>query len=223
MTVPYPVFRDVTPVRSSQNFYSTIGKRAFDLLAIVLAAPIAVPLVLFMALVAWVQGGSPFYFQKRVGLGGREFRCWKIRTMVRDADAVLTQLVASDPIIAAEWTLNQKLNKDPRITRVGRFLRRSSLDELPQLLNVLNGTMSLIGPRPFTPDQKRLYADGRTDAAYYYLKPGITGLWQVSRRNAGSFSERVHFDSQYSDRMSLFFDIGIIVRTFGVVLRATGI
>lgn len=209
--------------REPSVVYSQLGKRLIDVALVVLAAPVAVPLIGLILLAVWLEGGAPFYRQSRVGVGGKEFSCWKIRTMVRDADRVLQTLIETDPAIAAEWHENQKLVRDPRITRVGRFLRRTSLDELPQLWNVLNGTMSLIGPRPFMPNQQGLYAGGRTSAAYYSLRPGISGLWQVSRRNAGSFAERVYYDEEYSRSVSLYEDARILWQTFSVVLRATGV
>jgi lipopolysaccharide/colanic/teichoic acid biosynthesis glycosyltransferase len=178
--------------------------------------------VALILLATWLEGGSPLYLQARVGRGGALFRCWKVRTMVRGADELLARLVEEDDDIAREWHHHQKLTRDPRITRLGRLLRRSSLDELPQLWNVLNGTMSLVGPRPFTPAQRGLYAGGRGDLAYYDLRPGISGLWQVSRRNAGSFAERVSYDEQYGRSVSLLTDLSILWRTFAVVLRATG-
>jgi len=222
MTMPLPAFDDVTPVRSATSLYSTVGKRLLDMMLVMIALPIVIPALALILVATWAEGGKPIYSQRRVGLGGREFSCWKVRTMVQNADQVLVNLIAQDPGIADEWYKNQKLARDPRITRLGRFLRRSSLDELPQLLNVLNGTMSLIGPRPFTPDQKALYSGGR-DCAYYYLRPGLSGLWQVSRRSAGSFADRVHYDEIYSQRLSLAFDARILWRTFSVVLRATGL
>lgn len=222
MTKPLPAFEDALPVRSASNFYSKAGKRLIDVTLVIVALPVVVPVVLMILGMTWAEGGKPLYRQRRVGLGGREFSCWKIRTMVQNAERVLAELVARDPKIAEEWNRNQKLANDPRITRLGRFLRRTSLDELPQLWNVLNGTMSLIGPRPFTPDQKPLYAEGR-DSAYYHLRPGLSGLWQVSRRSAGSFADRVHFDELYSQQLSFAFDAGILWRTFSVVMRATGL
>lgn len=209
--------------REPSVVYSQLGKRLIDVALVVLAAPVALPLIGLILLSVWLEGGCPLYRQSRVGVGGKEFSCWKIRTMVRNADSVLRALIETDPAIAAEWHENQKLARDPRITRVGRFLRRTSLDELPQLWNVLNGTMSLIGPRPFMPNQQGLYAGGRTSAAYYTLRPGISGLWQVSRRNAGSFAERVYYDEEYSRSVSLYEDARILWQTFSVVLRATGV
>lgn len=223
MTVPYLDLSDATRVRTTYGFYATFGKRALDLAMVLISAPIVLPALLLILALTWIQGGKPIYMQRRIGRDGREFHCWKVRTMVQDADQVLDRLVREDDDIAREWALNQKLARDPRITRLGQFLRRSSLDELPQLWNVLNGTMSLIGPRPFTPDQRPLYAQGRPDASYYKLRPGISGLWQVCRRNSGSFAERAHFDEDYSQRMGLAFDLEILWRTVSVVLRATGI
>jgi lipopolysaccharide/colanic/teichoic acid biosynthesis glycosyltransferase len=220
--MPLPVFCDNMPVRSEVSLYATTGKRVIDLVLVLVALPVVAPLLAVILLATWAEGGKPIYRQRRIGVAGREFSCWKVRTMVRNADRALADLIAADPEIAAEWAKNQKLARDPRITRLGRFLRRTSLDELPQLLNVLNGTMSLIGPRPFTPEQRALYADGR-DCTYYHLRPGLSGLWQVSRRSAGSFSDRVHFDEIYGQRMSLSFDAGILWRTLSVVLRATGV
>ena len=143
--------------------------------------------------------------------------------MIPDADAALARILRDDPALDEEWRTTQKLARDPRVTRFGALLRRTSLDELPQLWNVLNGTMSLVGPRPFTPEQRGLYRNGRTDADYYHLRPGITGLWQVSRRNRGSFAERATYDSAYRNRLSVWTDLSILARTIVVVLRATGV
>ncbi len=222
MTVPYADFSIAVPVRPVSRLYSSVLKRLLDVGVVLMAAPVVLPLLSLILLLTWLQGGSPLYVQHRIGRGGRRFRCWKVRTMVRDADAVLAQLCESDPAIAAEWAQNQKLANDPRITRLGRFLRKSSLDELPQLWNVLTGTMSLVGPRPFMPEQQALYAGGQVDAAYYRVRPGISGLWQVSRRNAGGFAERVHYDEAYARSLSLKSDLAILWRTFSVVLKATG-
>ncbi len=222
MTVPYSDFSAASPVRPVTSIYEALGKRCLDLMLVLIAAPVAVPLVGLILLATWYQGGKPLYVQHRIGRGGKLFHCWKIRTMVQDADGVLAQMIDSDPAVAEEWHLNQKLSRDPRITRLGRFLRRTSLDELPQLWNVLNGTMSLVGPRPFTPEQRALYAGGHP-AAYYSLRPGLSGLWQVSRRSAGSFAERVAYDDEYCRQVSLWRDAAILWRTVSVVLRATGI
>lgn len=223
MTVPLYDFSLSSPVRQTSGVYRRMGKRAVDLFLVLLALPIFLPLMAIILVAVWIDGGAPLYAQTRVGRGGRTFRCWKVRTMVQGADAILARLVETDPAIAREWHENQKLASDPRVTRTGRLLRRSSLDELPQLWNVLNGTMSLVGPRPFTPEQRRLYDAGVPAPAYYDLVPGISGLWQISRRNAGTFGERVDFDEAYGRRISLKTDAWILWRTFGVVVRATGL
>ena len=139
--------------------------------------------------------------------------------MVRDADAVLESYLAANPAMRAEWDEMQKLKDDPRITRVGAFLRATSLDELPQLWNVLKGDMSLIGPRPMMPDQLEMYGDAK---AYFALRPGITGLWQVSARNNSRFTYRNEVDAAYRRNLSLPMDLTILFKTVGVVLRRTG-
>ena len=127
-----------------------------------------------------------------------------------------------DPGLAREWQENQKLIHDPRVTKLGAVLRKTSLDELPQLWNVLLGEMSLVGPRPFLPEQRALYEAGHHRISYYHMRPGVTGLWQVGRRNRGSFSERALFDEDYSGQIGFLTDLSILCRTVGVVLRATG-
>lgn len=138
--------------------------------------------------------------------------------MIVNADAQLETYLASDPTARAEWDSTQKLKVDPRITRFGRILRKSSLDELPQLWNVLKGDMSLVGPRPMMPCQRDLYPG----SAYYRLRPGITGPWQVSRRNESTFADRARFDTDYDRTLSLGTDIGLLISTVRVVVRATG-
>lgn len=202
--------------------YEQWGKRAFDIACVVLILPIALPVLLMAWAITVLGGGSGYYGQQRVGQGGRIFRCWKVRTMRPDADHALAKMLASCPDVAREWRLNQKLKCDPRITPVGRFLRRTSIDELPQLWNVLTGEMSLIGPRPFTPDQKPLYDESGPNCAYYRLRPGISGLWQVRSRNRGVFQDRVSFDEVYAKKMSLWFDLKIALLTLVVILRTTG-
>ena len=175
---------------AKDGVYAGLGKSVFDILFVILAAPIALPLVAVLALILAVTGGSPFYLQDRVGRGGRTFRMIKLRSMVRKADALLEAHLAANPAARREWDEKQKLTDDPRITAFGRFLRKSSFDELPQLWNVFRGEMSIVGPRPMMTSQQSLYP-GR---AYYALRPGITGLWQVSDRNRSSFAARASFD-----------------------------
>ena len=168
-------------------------------------------------LVRW-SGGSAFFSQDRLGQGGRVFRCWKLRTMVPQAETVLERHLAQNPQARAEWDAYQKLSQDPRITPVGRLLRKTSLDEMPQLWNVLRGDMSLVGPRPMLPEQYAQYPG--TD--YLALRPGPTGSWQVSARNSSTFAERGRYDDQYSRDLSLGTDLQILLATLRVVVQGGG-
>ncbi|WP_208347311.1 sugar transferase [Pseudaestuariivita rosea] len=203
------------------RFYTSIGKRAFDLLLAAIILPVILPILSVLWVCVRLDGGPGFFGQERVGQNGRRFTCWKLRTMCLNAEAQLHRLCAADPKLAQEWYENQKLENDPRITRVGRFLRASSLDELPQIWNVIRGDMSFIGPRPFTSDQEHLYlaAGGR---AYFKLRPGISGLWQVEGRNDTTFVDRIKFDNRYYDQASLLCDLVILLKTAGVVISRTG-
>lgn len=203
---------------SQGGIYQRRLKRAFDILAVVLAAPFVLPFVLLLAALIKLDGGPIFYVQDRVGRNGRTFRFWKLRSMVKDADAHLAVHLAENPAAYAEWTTAQKLKRDPRITPVGRLLRKTSLDELPQLWNVLAGDMSLVGPRPMLPEQRPLYP-GR---AYYRLRPGLTGFWQISDRNETSFASRAVYDTRYAQRLSLVTDLLVLLMTIRAVLRGTG-
>lgn len=164
--------------------------------------------------------GPVFYRQKRLGLGGRHFTCLKFRTMHVDSDGLLARLLADCPRSRDEWERDQKLRKDPRVIFVGRFLRKTSLDELPQLLNVLRGDMSIVGPRPIVPSEAVRY--GRYIGNYCAMRPGITGLWQVSGRNETTYRRRVACDVAYSRSQSALNNMRIIARTVPVVLRAKG-
>ncbi|OOY27133.1 MAG: sugar transferase [Rhodobacteraceae bacterium] len=201
--------------------YEGLGKRLFDVAVVVAILPILLPLVAMLALLVRLDGGPAFFAQTRIGKGGRNFRCYKLRTMRIDAEAELARLCAADPEIAREWDIHQKLENDPRITRVGAFLRRTSLDELPQFFNVLFGSMSLVGPRPFMEEQEDSYR-GAMGRAYFEMRPGITGLWQVAGRSATAFVDRVRYDERYYKRLSLSNDIWLCLMTFAVVLRQTG-
>ena len=185
---------------------------------VAVAAPFVLPFLLLISALIALDGHSPLFRQERVGKDGRRFTMWKFRTMVPDAEAKLESHLAQNPAARAEWNAKQKLAFDPRCTRVGRALRRTSLDELPQLLNVLAGDMSLIGPRPMMPCQQALYP-GRS---YYNLRPGMTGLWQVSERNASEFAGRAYYDDLYDMTLSAWTDLRILARTVVVVLRGTG-
>lgn len=209
---------DVPETRESSWIYRRFGKRALDLALIIMAAPAVIVVIAVLAILVSLDGSKPFYSQKRIGRNGRQYTMWKLRSMVPDADARLEAFLASDPQARIEWDRDQKLKQDPRITAFGRFLRKSSLDELPQLWNVFKGDMSLVGPRPMMPCQAVLYPG----TAYFDLSPGITGSWQVSARNASTFADRAKFDTSYKRDLSLLTDVKLLIATVRVVLRATG-
>jgi len=224
MAAPLFEFRDdVFVIPRPKKTYADDGKRLFDLALVLFMLPVVLPLMAVIVLITALCGGRPFYSQLRVGQDGQMFRCWKIRTMIPDADAALSRILGENQALADEWERTQKLAHDPRVTRFGAFLRKTSLDELPQLWNVVNGTMSIVGPRPFTPDQRGMYPGGLGRAEYYRMRPGITGLWQVSRRNRGSFAERAAYDTAYWVQIGPIMDLRILLRTVFVVLRGTGV
>lgn len=215
----YKEYRPIYSGTTSLNgFYRTRGKAFLDYFLVLLAIPVVLPLIGIVALLVALGGGSPFYTQRRLGRNGAVFYMLKIRTMVPEADEVLAAYLASSPEARREWSDKQKLCNDPRVTRLGRILRKTSLDELPQLWNVLRGDMSLVGPRPITIEQKSLYPG----KAYYEMRPGITGNWQVSDRNESSFVDRATFDKKYYRSISLKTDIALLYRTIRVVIRGTG-
>lgn len=200
------------------KLYSRGVKRTLDVVAILAAAPIVLPIVLLLALFVRRDGGTAFFMQERVGRDGRIFRMLKLRTMVMDAEDRLVAYLESDPEAKAEWLHSQKLKEDPRITGIGRLLRKTSLDELPQLWNVFRGDMSLVGPRPMMPSQQELYPG----QAYYRMRPGLTGFWQISSRNQSSFAARARFDNLYFEELSLRTDLAVLLSTVRVVIRGTG-
>jgi exopolysaccharide production protein ExoY len=185
---------------------------------VLIALPIVLPTIVVLATLVSLDGRSPFYRQKRLGMGSRVFTLWKLRSMVPDADARLAAHLTGNDAARREWDAYQKLSEDPRITPLGKLLRKSSLDELPQLWNVLKGDMSLVGPRPMLPEQRALYPG----YAYFSMRPGVTGLWQISDRNASTFAQRAEFDADYERKLSLATDLSVLVATVGVVLRGTG-
>lgn len=200
--------------------YRGVTKRVLDLVLAVLLLPTLIPVIAVLYVLVRLDGGPGFFGHKRVGRNNQEFRCWKVRTMVVDAQERLDALLASSPEARAEWERDQKLRNDPRVTRLGNFLRKTSLDELPQIWNVIKGEMSLVGPRPVTRSEMSRY--GGYAWAYQALRPGITGLWQVSGRNDVSYDERVELDVRYLNEMSLASDISILMRTGKVILDKTG-
>ncbi|MDP3740475.1 MAG: sugar transferase [Hyphomonadaceae bacterium] len=196
-------------------------KRTFDIavavMAILLLSPI---LILLTILIKLNDKGPALYRQERVGLGGKTFRCLKFRSMVTDADARLAVHLGSNPAAAREWALNRKLRNDPRITSVGKFLRKSSLDELPQLFNILRGEMSLVGPRPVVAAELEHYQLARVH--YLRARPGLTGLWQVSGRSDTSYRKRVELDRTYVLKWTFIRDISILLHTLPALLLRSG-
>ena len=195
-------------------------KAAFDQVVAAVLLVLLAPLLCVLSLLVRADGAPAFYRHRRIGANGHAFGCIKFRTMVANADEVLQHVLASDPAAAAEWAATQKLRNDPRVTSLGRFLRRSSLDELPQLLNVLRGEMSLVGPRPIVEAEVSRYGD---DIEYYYeTKPGLTGLWQVSGRSDTSYARRVRLDVWYVRNWTLWHDIAILLKTIPAVFLQRG-
>ncbi|WP_306152688.1 sugar transferase [Roseovarius sp. MMSF_3281] len=215
----YEASASVGTSRIAHRLYRDHGKRFLDVAFVLATLPITLPITLICAFALWIEGGQPFYRQDRLGARGKTFSILKLRTMSRNAEQDLKDLLAKDDTLRREWETTQKLKNDPRITRVGAFLRSTSLDELPQFLNVMKGDMSVVGPRPMMPNQLSLYPN---PAAYFALRPGVTGAWQISDRNENSFAFRATVDARYDAALSFFGDLKIIAKTVGVVLRRTG-
>lgn len=195
--------------------------RALDMLGAFAALVLALPLMILIAVLIRVTSPGPVLFaQKRVGRGGKTFACLKFRTMAIDADAQLQALLDRDPVARTEWQLTQKLRRDPRITPIGRFLRRASLDELPQVFNVLAGDMSLVGPRPIVPGERDRY--GRHFASYCRVRPGVTGLWQVQRDTGTSYRHRIACDVAFARQRSVRLYLAILLKTVPSVLTGKG-
>ena len=208
-------------IQSSPHRKSSSLSRAIDVIGAVGLLICFAPLMVLIALSIYIANPGPVMFrQARIGRDGRLFKCLKFRTMATDAEARLAALLESDSNARAEWARDHKLRNDPRIVGVGKFLRKSSLDELPQLFNVLRGEMSLVGPRPIVPDEARRY--GRHLNEYCQVRPGLTGLWQISGRNDVSYRRRVAFDVLYVRHASASFDIKILLLTVPCVLLSKG-
>ncbi len=197
-------------------------KRTFDIICASVGCIFLLPLIVIVKVLYIITGdfNSIFFTQKRIGLDGEEFNFFKFRTMVPNADEILFDTLRQDKVLAEEYQKNKKLKNDPRITKAGKILRRTSLDELPQLINVLIGDMSMIGNRPYIPREKK-------DMGKYFddivkTKPGITGYWQVSGRENASFKKRLELESYYSNHRSLWLDIKIFFKTFKAVLGGHG-
>ncbi len=191
--------------------------KSFACFALLFFAPVLILIAIALKL---REGGDVLYAHERIGQGGRRFRCLKFRTMVPDADHRLTVLLAADPKAREEWEVSRKLMNDPRVSCLGKFLRRTSLDELPQFFNVLRGDMSIVGPRPIVSEELPLYSEHM--ASYMSVRPGITGLWQVSGRSDTTFQERVGLDVLYVENRSVWLDMQIIFRTVSVLLSQKG-
>ncbi|SUB83271.1 Putative colanic biosynthesis UDP-glucose lipid carrier transferase [Pragia fontium] len=199
---------------------SRIIKRSFDILGSLSLLILLSPLLAYLAYKVSRDGGNPFYGHERIGQHGKKFKCYKLRSMIINSQEVLQKLLDTDPNAKAEWDKDFKLKDDPRITKVGHFIRKTSLDELPQLWNVLKGEMSLVGPRPIVEKELERYKD---DVDYYLMaKPGMTGLWQVSGRNDVDYETRVYLDSWYVKNWALWNDIAILFKTINVVLKRDG-
>jgi undecaprenyl-phosphate galactose phosphotransferase len=195
-------------------------KRTLDVLGALVLAGVFSPLILTILFLMHRQGGSPIFRHKRVGRNGEIFECLKFRTMVPNAEQALRELLTRNSELRAEWGRDHKLRDDPRVTRLGKFLRSTSLDELPQLWNVVKGEMSLVGPRPVTREELLRY--GRNMLLYMMVKPGITGLWQVSGRSNTDYRRRVAIDVCYVRNRSILLDLWILLKTTLVVLGRHG-
>ena len=198
-----------------------IVKRAFDLAVSVGAAIVLSPLLLTLCLIVRLSSPGPiFYGQQRIGRGNKMFKLWKFRSMVIDADEFLHRHLQENAAANEEWMRDHKLKRDPRVTWIGRFLRKTSLDELPQLWNVISGEMSLVGPRPIV--QKEVAKYGQFFAQYKRVTPGVTGLWQISGRNNTTYELRIQIDDYYVRNWSLSMDIYILMRTLKTVFLSEG-
>jgi len=196
------------------------GKRVFDIVGVLIIGALLAPIILIICLCLLVTPGPVLFGHKRVGRHGVPFTCYKFRTMVPDAEQLLTRLLMTQPELRAQWQAEHKLMDDPRVTRFGKFLRKTSFDELPQLWNVLKGDMSLVGPRPIVQEEVLHY--GNTIRYYLAVRPGITGLWQVSGRNDTAYEDRVILDRAYVLSACFAIDLGILLGTISLVLRRSG-
>lgn len=202
------------------NYIQSPIKRMFDVFFAFFLCIILAPLFLLLTLLVKLDGGAAFYGHERIGRNGKTFKCLKFRSMASNSQELLKQYLESNPVAYEEWYSTYKLKDDPRITKIGHFLRKSSLDEMPQLLNILKGEMSFVGPRPVTQEELPHYKEN----VIYYLSvtPGLTGLWQVSGRNDVSYETRVALDTQYIQSWSFFQDLRILGKTVLVVLFRKG-
>jgi exopolysaccharide production protein ExoY len=213
--------KSTSPFFNIESLRHTDTNRVIDVAVALVGLIVFGPLMcLIAAAIAVTSGGPMLYRQRRIGVGGREFVCFKFRTMHRDADQLLDALLMRCARSRDEWERDQKLRRDPRVILIGRTLRRTSLDELPQLFNVLRGDMSIVGPRPIVLSEAHRY--GRHLRSYAAVRPGITGLWQVSGRNSTTYRRRVACDVIYARKRSTSVNIGIMARTIPVIFTGRG-
>ena len=206
---------------ASSQHLGWVGKRSLDVGVAGLALFLLLPLLVLLCLLIWASDGqAPIFRHTRIGRGGRSFGCLKFRSMVVNADAVLQEHLARNPFARAEWAETHKLRHDPRVTRLGQILRKTSLDELPQLINVLKGEMSLVGPRPIVEAEVERY--GEAFATCFSVTPGVTGLWQVSGRSELTYKQRVGLDCDYVERWSIWRDLKILLVTCKSVVNRDG-
>ncbi len=200
---------------------SLFWKRIIDLTLLIISSPLTVPLTIVVSIIIKCTSPGPvFYGHKRIGYNGKEFKCWKFRSMVIDADKQLEKILAENPQMRAEWEKDRKFTNDPRVTPIGKFLRKTSIDEIPQFFNVLAGEMSFIGPRPVTSPELQKY--GNKADFILSVKPGLSGMWQISGRSDTGYEERITLDAYYIQNWSVWLDIWIIIKTVYVVLRGKG-
>ena len=210
-------------VKRSSRTAGLVAKRVLDVVAAGSALILLAPLFLILIRLVVRDGGSAFYAQRRIGFQGREFRCFKFRTMVPNAELHLKAMLDADAALREQYERYWKLDNDPRVTKIGRLLRRTSLDELPQFINVLTGEMSLVGPRPRSVSEVAFMEAQFTLASHYRnVKPGITGPWQVSGRNQLTLAEKAILDARYAQSWTLLGDLKLIFITCGVVLKGHG-
>ena len=207
---------------SPQPLISAGAKRCIDLVVALLLIAIISPILLLLWIAVRADGGPAVFRHERIGKGGRAFPCLKFRSMTIRSEEVLDRHLASDPAAREEWERSRKLRADPRVTRIGRILRKYSLDELPQLVNVLRGDMSLVGPRPVVQSELDLFYGAEGLACYLSVRPGLTGLWQVTGRSNTDYQRRVELDTHYVRNVSATSDALILIRTVGVVFSQRG-
>ena len=217
-------FGGILGLSSTHNLTKPISlfwKRFIDIFLLLISSPITLPLVAIVALVVKITSPGPvFYGHKRIGQNGKEFKCWKFRSMVIDADKQLEKILAENPEMRAEWEKDRKFTNDPRVTKIGKILRKTSIDEIPQFFNILIGEMSFVGPRPVTRPELEKY--GSKSDFILLAQPGLSGMWQISGRSDTGYEERITLDSYYIQNWSVWLDIWIIIKTVVVVIKGKG-